>query len=319
MNGILASPGGSGHDGRVCSVDEQDIRTDHRGQRAIVQRAGLNPMHQSRRHSRIEFEINRDDKEVYDSIRIPTFLGFSVEAYGEGEGPINFSGKFFTAWWASRSIIKGFETMGRCLKENKFPDHEDFTGNGDPGSDNNFGVSFRTEGLFDVKRPEDAKFMDIEMMATAETTDLISPIVSRTRNWDYTVPPAQNLRGTSEALDRYVGINPANLTAYPEWSEISWGQWVRFALANLFGLALQWGTCGPAIWVTYFSPPCRLPDCSRSKLVRLRKRRRSCNGASIRHSPNNQPTQLEQWKRHNQQLYLGRCVSSRARSCFHTG
>jgi hypothetical protein len=221
---------------------------------AIEQRSGLNPMHQRRRKSAIEFDIKKDDTEVYNAIQIPKLWGCTIDAYGEGEGPTNFSGKFFTAWWASQSIIRGLETTGHRLKENKVPDLEHLEDNKDPANGNDFGVNFRTD-VFGLKKSEDEKSMDVEIETVAETTASIDPVVSRTRTWNPQLAPAENFRGTSKALDSYTGINVAKLTAYPEWSEIDWQQWTRFAVANLFGLAMQWGTAAPAIWVMYFSRP----------------------------------------------------------------
>ena len=254
MDGILASPGGTRNDGRVYSVFDREIRSEHRKQMAIEQRSGLNPTHQRRRRSALEFDINKDDEKVYKALQIPTLWGYTIEAYGEGEGPINFSGKFFTAWWASQSILEGLETTGRRLKENKVPDFEHIADNKDSTNSDQYGVDFRTD-VFDVKGPEEVKFMDVEMEKIAETTISIDPIVSRSRTWDSNLAPAENFRGTSKALDRYTGIDVAKLTAYPEWNEIGWQQWTQFGIANLFGLALQWGTGFPAIWVMYFSPP----------------------------------------------------------------
>jgi len=260
MGRILSSPGGSENHGRVYSTVDDDRRAVERSQRAIMQRSGLNQIPRRRRRSTLEFQNKSDDERACKDAQIPALWGFSIEGGGEGEGLINFPSKFFTASWASQWIVKMFEAMGDKLKVNRVPSLSDIPNTGGADNGKSFSEDFRREGLFDgVKKPDDVKIPDEAKEVDLEkgsTTVSIGPIVSPIRTWDLSLSPEENMWPASvEVQDGYVSIDVKHLTAYPEWSEIGCAQWILFAAGNLFGLALQWGTCGPAIWVMYFSPP----------------------------------------------------------------
>jgi hypothetical protein len=199
--------------------------------------------------------MKKDDEIVFEDLRIPTLLGLSIEGDSAGEGLVTFGARFISTWALSEDIMNGFEGVGHRLKNNQAPDLNDNLDDLGTEDSNSAHEIFRTDLFEDKRETVDTTVADLEKGTVVETTVAVSSSISRTRTWDPRLPPKDIMRTSPEALDRYTGINVRGLKAYPEWKEISWGQWIRFSVANLFGLALQWGACGPAIWVMYFSPP----------------------------------------------------------------
>ncbi|OCK74128.1 hypothetical protein K432DRAFT_447470 [Lepidopterella palustris CBS 459.81] len=259
MDKIISAPGGT--DNRVYSHLDDSKRAVQRNQTAIMQRPGLTPTHQhyrevyNRRQSEFEFEIQNEDSGALDDIRIPKWWGFSIEGDGEREGPVNFAPKFFTSWWTCQSIIQGFEAFHDRLKTNQVPDADYGSDNGDHENKQSEAVDFRIGGLFVSEDAANSGVLEMKMDSTVKSIVGVVPVNAGARTWDSRISPEENLRGTSKALDRYLRITVAALTAYPEWKDIGWDQWGRFFVGNMLGLLLQWGTCGPAIYVMYFSPP----------------------------------------------------------------
>jgi hypothetical protein len=186
------------------------------GQRAIVQRPGLNPNYLGKgcQQSMQYHEIKNKDKEALDNLRIPEMLGLSIEGDGETEGVNTFPYRFFSSEQISNLVIEGFESLNDRLEQNRIPD------------------------------------------ADQDEMEIFQPGGFNTiRIWNPELPPEGNFKAKSGALDLYLRINVARITAYPEWKEIGRHQWIHLILANILGLVVQWGTTGPAIWVMYWSPP----------------------------------------------------------------
>ena len=220
------------HDG---SVAEQHKQT------AIVQRAGLIPRFSKRRQFTQYDEIKNEDGEAYGNVRIPKMWGVSIDGDGESEGLNTFQPRYFSSEQISGLVIGGFEFLCDHLKQNQVPDdhHHD-----EP--------EFFKRVVFDnLSRVSGAESLDLENGLSLTTMSTIRPI----KTWDSEQSPEDNFKEPSRALDRYLGIDVARFAAYPEWEDISRGQWARFIMANLFGLVVQWGTSGPAIYVMYYSPP----------------------------------------------------------------
>jgi hypothetical protein len=221
-------------------LDDGEIVKQH-SQTAIVQRSGLVPQWlPNRRPSLQEYEIKNEDGKAKDNVRIPEMWGFSIEGDRESEGLNTFPYRFFSSEQTSDQVIRAFESLQDRLKKNQVPD-----------ADQDESAVFQTNGFSDTASASDIKSLDhndgVELTAVGT--------VRRVRTWDSNEPPQRNLGGSAGAMDRYLRIDFNRFTAYPEWNEISHSQWIRFITANLFGLAVQWGTSGPAIYVMYYSPP----------------------------------------------------------------
>lgn len=215
--------------------------TKQHDQTAIVQKSGLVPEYLlNRRQDTREYEIKNEDGKAYGSVRIPEMWGFSIEGDGKSEGLNAFSYRFFPSEWSGDHVIRGFEALHGRLKSNEVPD-----------ADQDEGTFFPKDGIYKTAHASEGESLDLETGVALSTVGTRQP----SKTWDSTKPPGINLGGSSKVLDQYLGIDIARFTAYPEWDEISRGQWVRFIMANLFGLVVQWGTSGPAIYVMYYSPP----------------------------------------------------------------
>ncbi|KAF2673541.1 hypothetical protein BT63DRAFT_159514 [Microthyrium microscopicum] len=243
-------------DNWIYSALDGGVSRQHRTQTAITSRPGILPAYQRRRRSTWEHEIKSDDEHVHRMLRTPKWLGCQLEPYTEQEGPINFIGKFFAAERAVQIVVDGFESMSQNLRENRLPYSSFEEANGTPTDNTGSGrVSFRLDGLFESSHEvaTDSKTTDVE--AAIELVTLSTQSLSQPRSWDHTLSRSENLSGTAEALDHFTNIDISTITAYPEWSEITWSQWFRLGSAISFGLAVLWGTCGPAIYVMFNSPP----------------------------------------------------------------
>jgi hypothetical protein len=240
MRSVLSSPGDK-QDSLYFALDDGDI-VEQRTQTAIVQKSGLIYTGiPARRQSAAEIE--ESGVKARDYVRIPRMWGFSIEGDGESEGVSTFPWRFFATWQSSDHVMKGFESFYHRLKDDQVPgiDHD---------QDEN--TVFRTRELFDSVHASDVESLDHSNGVALTTIVNVRP----PKTWDWRESPESNLRGTYEALHQYLGIDiDGCFTAYPEWEEIGWDQWMRFIIANLSGLAIQWGTSGPAIYVMYFSPP----------------------------------------------------------------
>jgi hypothetical protein len=214
--------------------------TEQHKQTAIVQKSGLIPKNPRRRPSTQYDEIKNEDREAYDNVRIPKIWGRSLEGDGESEGLITFQCRYFSSEQISKIFIGGFESHRNRLKLNQVPeDHQDET------------ELFKKVVFDNVSSASDAEPLNIENGICLNTMSTIRHI----RTWDSDQSLEDNFKGPSRTLDRYLGIDVSRFTAYPEWEDIDLGQWIRCIMANLFGLVVQWGTAGPAIYVMYYSPP----------------------------------------------------------------
>ncbi|RDW85315.1 hypothetical protein BP6252_02905 [Coleophoma cylindrospora] len=213
----------------------------HRDQMAIVQRSGLVPRYQfDRRRSTLDYEIKNEDKAALDNVRVRNLWGFSIEGDAAREGLNTFICRFFSSAKTSNHIIHSFESFHDRLKRNQVPE-----------IDQDVRVVFQTKGLFSNAYAADIESLDYDKGVSLAMMISLRPVeTSNSRGH-----PERNLSWSPTALDRYLGIDIDRFTAYPEWKEINLNQWVHFIMANLFGLVVQWGTSGPAIYVMYYSPP----------------------------------------------------------------
>ena len=246
MDKVLSSPGDK-QENLYLALDDGDI-VEQRAQTAIMQKSGLTyTVSSARRQSAAEIE--ESNARACDDVRIPTIWGFSIEGDGESEGVSTFPWRYFLAWQSSDRIMKGFESFYDRLKKDQVPglDHD--------GSDN---TVFDTVEPFGAVRVSGTESLN----HNKEVTSVAISNVQKDRTWDWRESPETNLRGTSEALCQYLSVDDDVFTAYPEWEDISWGEWKRFIIANIFGLVIQWGTSGPAIFIMYYSPPVvSIKDC----------------------------------------------------------
>jgi hypothetical protein len=122
MCDVLFSP--SGLHSKLHVVLGDGSIAEQYGQRAIVQRSGLNPKYLIRRRqqSMQYHEIKNEDKEAIDKVRIPEMLGLSIEGDGETEGVNTFPYRFFSSEQISNLVIGGFESLNDRLEQNQIPD-----------------------------------------------------------------------------------------------------------------------------------------------------------------------------------------------------
>ncbi|KUJ15989.1 uncharacterized protein LY89DRAFT_783227 [Mollisia scopiformis] len=208
-------------------------------QTAIVQRSALVPKYLiNRRGSTQVYGIMNEDREASSNVRIPDMWGLSIEGAGRKEGLNTFPCKFFPSEQLVDHVVRPFESFHQRLEHDQAP-----VSNKD---DNLFSPKY---GSFDLASRLDSKLLDLE--AASPTTGRLRPV----KTWDSTKSPTLNLKGSSQALDEYLGIEVSRFTAYPKWSEVVRGTWMRFIMANILGLVVQWGTSGPGIYVMYYTPP----------------------------------------------------------------
>lgn len=153
------------------------------------------------------------------------------------EGLLAFPARFFVSEQIVHHITGGFKSFHNRLQCEEIP-----------GEDLEESQAFPVAIIRDPAMLPGEK-ADAEMALTRMET--VGPL----RRWDSAETPGVNLRGSSAALDQYLDINIANFKVYPEWKDVDRDTWIRFLLANIFGLVVQWGTSGPAIYVMYYSPP----------------------------------------------------------------
>jgi hypothetical protein len=222
------------------ALDNGGISRQH-SQTAVEQRSGLVPRYPlNRRQSSLVYEIMNEDEKAHDNVRIPSIWGFTIEGDAGKEGLNTFPYRFFSSWQSSDHIMRGFESLCRRLKNNQVPDDNQDTN-----------LIFHADGLFNTASTSDVESLGHDKGVALTTVGAMRPA----KTWDSTAPPENNLRGSPRALDRYLELDVTSLTAYPEWKEITRSQWIRFISANIFGLVVQWGTSGPAIYVMFYSPP----------------------------------------------------------------
>ncbi|KAF8847427.1 hypothetical protein BDZ45DRAFT_754919 [Acephala macrosclerotiorum] len=240
MRDVLLSP--RGLHGKLHVVLDDGSIAEQYVQRAIVQKSGLNPKYpiNRRRQSTKYHEIKNEDKEAIKKVLIPETLGSSIEGDGETEGVNAFPYRFLPSEHTSNLIIGGFESLHDRLEQNRIPD-----------ADQDETEIFQPGGSDTVTYSSNLGSLELGNGLPSNTKSAVRPI----RTWNSELPPERNFEAKSGALDLYLRIDVARITAYPEWKEIGRHQWVRLILANIFGLVVQWGTTGPAIWVMYWSPP----------------------------------------------------------------
>ena len=234
------------------------------GQTSIVQRQGLTPEHLSdRRQSALE--ARNENEEAYNNVRLPSIGWFSIQDTGEGLN--TFLHRYFSSEWSSSQIIGGFEALYVRLKNNEVPMED--------GRQET--PVFQTSGLFNDAQDFGAEPLSHAIKTALATSARVPPIetidptdtrsnplpghdkgialVTAKSERFIPEPQERSLRGSSRQMDRYLRFDEICFTAYPGWKDISCGQWIRFVVANVFGLVVQWGTSGPAIYVMYYSPP----------------------------------------------------------------
>jgi hypothetical protein len=224
---ILSSPGEGGF---INSAIEGGKRASERMQKAITQRCGLNPVPERRRLSNFAPEIKDDDEKAFETVRIPTLWGFEIEGGGAAEGLIDFSGRFFTTSWASDWIMRGFEGVGNRLKNNEAPNQDDLILEDGEESMERCSVNFThvvytKDDSSDGKEADQASSVDLENGIVLDIIAPATPVLSKSRTWDYRLSPADNQWATPASLDQYTTIDPKHLVAYPEWWDISWALW----------------------------------------------------------------------------------------------
>jgi hypothetical protein len=263
MGDVLARPGVS--DGKVhYSTPDDEEKVMYHQQRTITQRAGLVPTYQfyikrapDRQQSAWEFITNDEDSKAFEGVAIPRCFGFSVEGDGEQEGPLYFASKFFPGWSSCEHILRAFEMLTVRQKKEEVPRGYSSENDKDFEMERASKVEFRRNELDNAADASVKDDIELTEYDTGET-ETLDTVIDQTRScvkWDSILSPEENMRGTAAEMDRYLEIDPSTLTAYPEWRDISWGQWIRFAIGNLFGIIVLWGTSGPAIYIMYFSPP----------------------------------------------------------------
>jgi hypothetical protein len=236
----------------------------HFNQTAIRQQPGLisSPQNHKRRlgRHRSEVDISTDDVNADNNIRIPTWSWLSVIGDEQKQGPVYFPAKMFTSWWTAEQIIRGFEKLHERLQNKEMPKDEaipfrtEVIGRHESleGSTNTDDIELSEVGPREVGNGED----EIEEPGKIKIAKIvIRRVDDEPRKWDPNQPAEDNFRATPEALDRYLNIVPADITAYPEWKEIDRQQWSRFVSGHTFGLLFVWCTTGPAIYVMYMAEP----------------------------------------------------------------
>jgi hypothetical protein len=219
------------------ALDDGTI-VDQHDQTSIVQKSGLVPKyHHHRRQSTPYYVIMNEDKEAHEIIRIPEIWSFSVEGDSESEGLNTFPFRFFSSERLSDIVIRSFEAFNDRLRNDQMLD-----------SIQEETVAFNLSGIFDSPHSSEAQSIELQSMNKVGT---LRPI----RTWDSDGPLRENFRAPPRVLDQYLKLDIDSFAPYPEWREVSCQQWMRFFLANLFGLMVLWGTTGPAIYVMYYSPP----------------------------------------------------------------
>jgi hypothetical protein len=205
MCNVLFSP--SGLHGKLHIVLVDGSIAEQPGQRAIVQKPGLNPKCSinSRRPSTHYHEIKEEEKEATGNLRIPETLGFSIEGDGESEGVNTFPYRVLSSEHICNLVIKGFESLYDQLLQNRVPDaDQDETEIFQPGVFNMVKYSSDLESFGPGN----------EIPLNAKST--VRPI----RTWNGELTPEENFKAKPRALDLYLRINVARITAYPEWKEI---------------------------------------------------------------------------------------------------
>jgi len=231
---VLSSPKGLPSPIQVALHDGTTLK--QLGQTAIIQKSGLIAKHSSRQPSSQVIEFKNEDDTANDKVRIPDFFGLSIVGDEETEGLNTFVYRFLSSGNLSSYIVEGFESLYDRLKDEQIPCEVDKAD-----------VTFQAVE-YDPVEPETSDLESGISLAPIAST----PSVKR---WNPKQTLEKNISGSSKAFDDYLHIDVTKIRAYPEWKEITGQQWAHLIAANLFGLIVQWGTSGPAIYLMYYSPP----------------------------------------------------------------
>jgi hypothetical protein len=243
----------------------------HEHQTAIEQRSGLNPLvfrdggTYCRRNS--EAQMRNADDLARKSVRIPTLLGANISGDEGREGPVYFSARLLTSWWASEQIIRGFEAWRERIGTIELPQCEEVVfqmnvfnkdGHNDFSNYNQTIELVELRAIGEEQKEEDSKgpqatesILTEEDAQSAINLEASTPLRDQKEKED----DDNDTRITPEELDNSLNIRPQGITAYPTWSQIGIEQWRVFALGAVFGLLVLWCTCGPSLYVLYTTPP----------------------------------------------------------------
>jgi len=201
-----------------------------------------------------------DDIEARRNTSVTTTLGCIVGGDEGRQGPIYFCARIFTSWWASEQIIKALQQQ---LENNKPPISVEIEFKVDVFGKDRSKDQTKTEKVQTTELTELRGIGSKESHAAgpkeagpeAPEKDINVEAATRTQGKIEDSPREEDSGITAEVLDSSLNIEPAKITAYPEWGQINAIQWITFVLGYIFGLLVVWCTCGPALFVLYTTPP----------------------------------------------------------------